>query len=378
MDDEALGNYVPVNPELLDRSLTTEELEDQTDPEEIVPEITYQTQDYPVDSLVKRLQSGVFKIPRFNENEASVSTASFQRGFVWSRAQMDRFIESLLSGYPIPGIFLVRQGDKSYLVLDGQQRLTTLSEFYSGTTNGHPFALQHVSERYRGKTYASLDDEERLTLDDTSIPATIITSDGSKEVNNAIYQIFERLNSGGTQLTPHEIRVALYSGALMDSIAALNNNSNWRQIYGDYSKRVRDHELILRIIAMYYDSPQYRRPLKSFLNSFAEDRRRLDVNTDDVGRLFEEAARILNEADLQKIVRQRRSLNVSQTEAIFAACMRAISEQTLAYNTSESLTRLIEDQEFIKFSTYGTTSVEAVAGRLEISYRYLTENIANE
>ena len=46
---------------------------------------------------------------------------------------MDRFIESLLLGYPIPGIFLVQQPDKKLLVLDGQQRLRTLQAFYSGS-----------------------------------------------------------------------------------------------------------------------------------------------------------------------------------------------------------------------------------------------------
>jgi len=69
----------------------------------------------------------------------------FQRRFVWRRPQMDRFIESLLLGYPIPGIFLVQQSDKRYLVLDGQQRLTTLTKYYDDA-----FALRRGREAVPG------------------------------------------------------------------------------------------------------------------------------------------------------------------------------------------------------------------------------------
>jgi hypothetical protein len=56
----------------------------------------------------------------------------FQRRFVWKKFKMDRFVESLLLGYPVPAIFLVQQPNKKMLVLDGQQRLRTLQYFFSG------------------------------------------------------------------------------------------------------------------------------------------------------------------------------------------------------------------------------------------------------
>ncbi|KQP73962.1 hypothetical protein ASF40_00895 [Microbacterium sp. Leaf288] len=57
---------------------------------------------------------------------------------------MDRFVESLLLGFPIPGLFLVRQQDKRYLVLDGQQRLKTLQAFHKGVHQGKVFSLANV------------------------------------------------------------------------------------------------------------------------------------------------------------------------------------------------------------------------------------------
>jgi hypothetical protein len=62
--------------------------------------------DYPVDGLVKRLQAGDVAIPTFDpEVEPGLDVEGFQRQFVWTKPQCDRFIESLLLGLPVPGIF---------------------------------------------------------------------------------------------------------------------------------------------------------------------------------------------------------------------------------------------------------------------------------
>ncbi len=122
-------------------------------------------------------------IPQFGVSSDKVKSAKFQRGFVWTKKQMDKFIESLLLGYPIPGIFLVKQpGDNRLLVLDGQQRLETLRRFYSGVTGERVFSLQNVSPRFKGLTYAKLGEEQQIALDNSFMQATIVTADGSDEV----------------------------------------------------------------------------------------------------------------------------------------------------------------------------------------------------
>src|SRR5262245_1097640 len=71
--------------------------------------IDYTGSDFDVEGLVRRLQRKDIVIPTFGHGDETVEVAGFQRDFVWRRAQMDRFIESLLLGYPVPGIFLVQQ-----------------------------------------------------------------------------------------------------------------------------------------------------------------------------------------------------------------------------------------------------------------------------
>lgn len=75
--------------------------------------------DYTVDSLVDRMRKGAFTIPEF------------QRKFVWTIRHSSKFIESLLMGLPVPGIFLYKEAaTNKHLVIDGQQRLKTLQAFY--------------------------------------------------------------------------------------------------------------------------------------------------------------------------------------------------------------------------------------------------------
>ena len=254
-------------------ALTNDEYEDLTEAEPEARQVVYSGQDFDVEGLVRRLEKGDIVVPQFGHNDPTLETAGFQRGFVWRRPQMDRFIESLLLGFPIPGIFLVRQSDKRYLVLDGQQRLITLRDFYAGVHQKREFALANVSKRFVGLTYKTLPDDLRRSLDNAFIQATIVDTDGSQASLDSVYQIFERLNSGGTQLTPHEIRVALYAGALVDRLELLNQLDQWRALYGARSPRIRDQELILRIISLYVASGEYSRPLKTFFFYCSGDHR---------------------------------------------------------------------------------------------------------
>lgn len=254
--------------------LTQEEKEDLEAADATVIPITYSGQDFDVDGLVRRLNNGDMIIPRFGLSDETVEVEGFQREFVWTKRQMDRFIETLLLEYPVPGIFLVKQqSDKRFLVLDGQQRLLTLQNFKKGIYNRRVFELKNVCEQFKGLTYTTLSDAQRRAFDNAFIQATIVNMDENPESREAVYQIFERLNSGGTQLTAHEIRVAIFAGPLVKELSELNNNNHWRSIYGPKNRRLRDQELLLRIIALYLDGQRYSAPLKSFLNRFMAEHR---------------------------------------------------------------------------------------------------------
>src|SRR5205807_6887793 len=104
-----------------------EEVIDLDEAAEVIPytySITSYGADYPVDGLVKRIQAKDIIVPVFGRQPtADSSVVGFQREYVWPRPKADRFIESLLLGLPVPGIFLVKVPSGIFLVLDGHQRL---------------------------------------------------------------------------------------------------------------------------------------------------------------------------------------------------------------------------------------------------------------
>jgi len=366
--DDASTNYEPV-------LLTDEEVGELTEAETEAEPVAYSGTDFDAEGLVRRLARGDIVIPNYGHGDDSLELAGFQRGFVWRRPQMDRFIESLLLGFPIPGIMLVQQTDKRYLVLDGQQRLKTLEAFYDGVHNGKVFTLENVAEEYKGLTYKSLSPEQRRTLDNTFIQATIVRTDGTNKSLESIYQVFERLNSGGTQLTPHEIRIALYPGPFVDLLAQLNNYPGWRDIYGAKSPRVRDHELVLRILALYLRSAEYYRPLKKFLNDFMGDHRDLSkLNTQELVDLFHRAADALAQAGARGLLRRAgQRVNAALLEAVFVAAMRrASSGQEMAPERLADAIRQIVDSQDMQAATSGSTSNEDfLRRRLDLATRAL-------
>ena len=184
-----------------------EEVEDEAaDSEEttdLLPifEISAYGADYPVDALVQRLEADDITIPQW------------QRRFIWTRRQCSRFIESLLLGLPVNLVSSSTRTRKTrkLVVLDGQQRLRTLLAYYRNDLEGRPFALpkydpskyQTIHPEFAGKRYSELPDEYRRRIDDSIIHATIVKQDtpADPEELSSIYHIFERINSGGANLT---------------------------------------------------------------------------------------------------------------------------------------------------------------------------------
>lgn len=349
--------------------LTEQEVNDLETAEVQAAQVIYSGQDFDVVGLIRRLQNEDILIPSFGHEDTRIDAAGFQRGFVWNRPQMDKFIESILLGYPIPGIFLVKQPDKRYLVLDGQQRLTTLRRFKDGIHETREFSLRNVANEFKGLTYKTLPDDLRRQFENTFIQAIIVTSDGSKESMNSVYNIFERLNSGGTQLTPHEIRVALYAGPFIDYIEVLNRYPSWRSLYGARSSRLRDQELVLRAIALFMNSDNYKRPLKKFLNDFVADNREAsDPGLDKIRLLFQAATDKIYESAGRESIRLRGSqVTAALAEVIIAALMDRLS--TNVTNPSpeaivDAIQRLKNDSDLTVAFTRSTADEEQLTKRL--------------
>jgi len=311
--------------------------------------------DYPVETLISRMDKKLFYIP------------PFQRAFVWSQNQCSRFIESLLLGLPVPGIFLFKEADTGkHLVIDGQQRLKSLHFYSTGVINGKEFSLSGIESRFSGRTYKSLDEADRARLDDAVVHATVFKQDLPEGEINSVYEVFERINTGGIKLSPQEIRSCICHGSFNDYLHTLNENPAWRHIYGPKSKRLKDIELILRFLAFYEDGDKYQSPMKHFLNDYMKQKRTLPgPELAKLGEVFTNTMAFIAANFRERPFRPDRSLNTAVFDAVAPAiARRIIADRPLTADAVNSAySKLLLNSRFVEGYIRSTADDENVKKR---------------
>lgn len=144
----------------------------------------------------------------------------FQRVFRWSNTQKAKFIESILLGIPIPPIFVSQRDDGVWDVVDGLQRLSTIFEFIGilkddnnniinpSVLKGTKF-LPSLENKMWDNSYDtdnSFTKEQRIKFKRQKLDVKIIKDDSYKD---AKYELFQRINTAGSQLTDQELRNCL-------------------------------------------------------------------------------------------------------------------------------------------------------------------------
>ena len=169
----------------------------------------------------------------------------FQRRLVWTNTDKAKFIDTVLKGYPFPEIYLangdlnIETGEGTQLLVDGQQRVTTLVEYFEGNPR---LAL-------KGNTpYASLEDDEKRRFLDYDVAVRDLG-----ELSNAqLIEVFKRINSTAYGLTDIEINNALYNGALKTFADRYATNEFFevhRVFRAEDLKRMGDLKYVLQLVA---------------------------------------------------------------------------------------------------------------------------------
>ncbi|MCE7656941.1 DUF262 domain-containing protein [Vibrio fluvialis] len=361
-------------------------------------QLTTTPNDFNVSTIISFIQSNVFKIP------------AFQRHYVWDIKRASKLIESLLIGLPIPQIFLYQQGKNEFLVIDGQQRLMTLYYFFNGRFPkkekrsalreifdefGHIPAevmaddeyfqkfnlkfdtlLQNQKNRFEGLNYQTLG-EHKITLDLSTIRNMVIKPIAEDDEGQAMFEIFNRLNSGGMNLTQQEIRMSMYHSNFNRSLLKLNNDPKWRELLGKPVEdlRLSDVEAILRAFAMLCYSGKYKNSISGFLNSFADHTKNFNeaqiMLLKNIWFEFMNACKNLTDNDF-KTGGNRLSITLFES-VFFAACSDSWNSGQIDIKpvTQDYLRILKSDASFIEDSTGKTTRKESVTGRIQRAYDLL-------
>ncbi|MBI3133650.1 MAG: DUF262 domain-containing protein [Bacteroidetes bacterium] len=355
-------------------------------------EISASPNDFNIRTLYDFINSGIVKIP------------GFQRNYVWDIKRASKLIESLLIGIPIPQIFLYEQAKNNFLVIDGQQRYFTIyffknkrfpkkekrfelrrifedskgipesiladNDYFVDFNLALPEQLPDKKNRFNKRNYATLDEEDRIAFDLRTIRNIIIKQNTPDDGDSVVFEIFNRLNSGGVNLKPQEIRTSLYHSKFYDMLYRINLDENWRKLtpQGTPDLNMKDVEILLRGFAMLVDHENYKPSLTKFLNNFsAKARKYSDQEIDYFEKLFVKFADTAVRIDPKLFFTKAGRFNITIYEAIFVVLTEGgYSAKSLSIKTTimEKVRKLKEDNEFVAASQSNTTSSANVILRI--------------
>jgi hypothetical protein len=268
----------------------------------------------------------------------------YQRRQVWDKKKRSLFMESLLMNIPIPPVFLFENEYSRYEVMDGQQRLSTIADYYE---NG--FRLTGLEEwnELNGKSYSECPPKIQRGLDRRRISAVIVPAENlalEKGLFDIRRTVFQRLNTGGLSLNPQEIRNCLYSGSFNDILIELAGDSTFNDLWeiprykdnvrgvhvsqelanNSLYKRMRDCEIVLRFFA-FRDSNNIRGSVVAMLDNCMKRKRQLDSNEiQTLRQRFQDCIECCNSAFGEKAFRIAENGEHKLSQPLYDAEMIAI------------------------------------------------------
>ena len=207
----------------------------------------------PVFELVKvtKKDFSIYELFRKYQKGQLTLEVDFQRKSVWDNRQKCELIESILMGLPLPIFYLKQQNNSTYVVVDGKQRLSTLFDFLQ---NNFQLKLLKILTFLNGKKFVDLEEEYGIyqaQLEDYQVYSHVILPPTPDKV---LFDIFDRVNRGGTKLNKQEIRNALYHGKGLNMIAEISKTKIFEEATGIENRkdsRMKGSYLLTRFLAFY-------------------------------------------------------------------------------------------------------------------------------
>lgn len=355
-------------------------------------DITSTPNDYNIATIFSLIDNGIIKMP------------PFQRNYVWDVKRASKLIESIILGLPVPQVFLYERGKNNFYVIDGQQRLLTiyffikqrfpnkegrdvLRDYLSGTEKIDAailsddryfsnFSLKLLNpvpaevNKFNKLKYETLG-EYKHTFDYLrTIRTVVIKQNEPDDQDSSMYEIFNRLNTGGQNLTSQEIRMSLFYSDFYGMVLKLNKNLSWRKLLGQEvaDLHFKDIEIIARGFAMLFMHDKYQSTMNRFLNKFSKITNNFDnemvVFLEQVFLHFIDACSGLKE---KSFCNTSGKFSISLFESVFVAVCEGPFKNKQCVNgkiTQESIEVLKKDSEFVFASKESVSSKKNVDTRM--------------
>ena len=338
---------------------------------------------------MSRETASVFQLKRRCEKTPPqlILSPDFQRECVWPSKQKSELIESIIMGIPLPAIYVKEKMSGAYVVVDGKQRLTTLFDFID-----NKFKLSQLSilPDLSNKYFRDLQLVQQNKIEDYSLLVNVIKAHTPDRVT---FDLFDRVNRGGTKINNQEMRNALFQGTSTLLIKNLAQTACFIEAteHAATAKRMVDRTYVLRFLAFYlwreniskdmeYGIPlEYKSNLDDFLGKTMEFLNTYDIEDPLIVSLKNSFLSAMEVAS-RNIVKiggfrlpakegnYRRRLNVAFFDSfsyLLAKTELTSSQFVEVYNG------LINDNDYINAISYSVDSTQQVNKRFAIIEEYI-------
>ena len=344
----------------------------------IITDRDTEVEDEPVASWFQHNQDFIVPIDRYSifeymrkiKNGQIEMNPDFQRNLVWKPEQKCKFIESVLLNMPLPPIYLKKVSDTKFILVDGLQRSTALKDFMSDK-----YSLQGLTtlSNLNGCTFSNLDEKKdglSTRLEDRQFEVYVLPPSTPMSV---VYDVFNRINTGGTQLTRQEMRNCLLRGNATILLKDIARDSRFAQSidYAIKPLRMKDREAVLRCLAfVILDCERdYQGSMDDFLENAMKKINQMSASETDALKekalnVFTTTLRVFGPANFRIPTEYTRGrVNIAVMETIFYCFYRLGNEIGDAERLRGCFAQLLRNQTYANAVRWSTSSTAQVKER---------------
>lgn len=350
---------------------------------------------YPARNIkIDRVQFSIFELKRRFDRGNICLDPDFQRNEVWNTRQKSELIESVIMGIPLPLIYLAETMEGKLVIVDGRQRLTT---FFRYLDNDFAISGLKIMTELNSCRFRDLENDEKkkkyaAEIEDFQLVIQIIKYPTPDRVR---FDIFDRVNRGGTPLNNQEMRNALYQGPATRLLNELAASEDFKNATGHSIRtlHMKDKYIILRAISFYLWRKEqlkkksgelviYRSDIEEFLGyameyfNWVEDDIRNDLKNLFLrvmkrcySKLGEDAFRIPTDSGRRRPV----SMTLFESLFYFVALLEGDGRVSINGIEKKSVDEMLEDSVFLNALTYNVDSAVHVDERFETVERKYEE-----
>lgn len=355
-----------------------------------------------------RLDISFGELINLYKNDELIIRPEYQRLFRWSETQKTALIESILLSIPIPPIFVAEDKNGVWELVDGLQRVSTFISFF-GELKGDGWEINYQEEDVNSSVEEGEEIEERngeVTEEEKTLNKWTLQEGGlvnslqgfnvdtlptnlkinlkravcrveilrGESSTSMKYELFKRLNSGGSKLTPQEIRNAIYRGInprLNELLLKISQNEVFKtltQLTRGKLNELYDQELVLRFFAFYKNAENVNENMEKFLNKFMENTvSNTDFDYNNYESLIIRVLELINQIGDDKIFRNASNLFVpAYFEGILIGVAQNIDKYAEDIELLKSkITQLKSDTDFKRYSGTASNSRSRIRNRLK-------------